>query len=43
MDIALCEKASIRQAGFIPNQFLKEDFSHGWNGRRVASFGGEAS
>jgi transposase len=41
--IAICEKAKIRQAGFFPNQFLKEEFFHGWNGRRVVSFGGEAS
>ena len=26
-DIALCEKARIRQAGFFPNRFLKEEFS----------------
>jgi len=26
-DIALCEKARIRQAGFFPNQFFKENFS----------------
>ncbi len=42
MNIALCEKARICQAGFILNPFFKEDFFHGWNGRRVASFCGEA-
>ena len=42
MNIALCEKARICQAEFILNQFFKEDFFHGWNGRRVASFCGEA-
>jgi len=26
-DIALCEKARVRQAGLFPNQFFKEDFS----------------
>lgn len=30
------------QAEFIRNQFFKEEFFHGWNGRRVAGFGGEA-
>ena len=42
MDIALSEIARICQPGFNLNQFLKEEFFHGWNGRRVASFGCEA-